>query len=74
MLLTRTSLRLEPELTKTAKLLAVHRRISFQSLVNQALREYVNKQTTSPKHKITFTSHDLGTPLDNLTRDDFYDD
>ena len=69
----RTTLRLDPFLKKAAQTRAIEEGISMQELFSRALKAFIN---TKPKKKtgIKFYSHDLGEPLDNLTREDFYAD
>lgn len=70
----RTTLRLEPNLKKQVLKLAAERNTTMQAICNLALRKYLKTTAQKKAEKIIFKTHDLGTQLDNLTRDDFYDD
>lgn len=72
MQLVRTTLRLESNLKKGAKMLALKNDQSFQEVLNQALAQYLIRAARGDAKKIIFHTHDFGTPLDNLTRDDIY--
>lgn len=74
MQLVRTTLRLDRDLKKTAEMLALKNDQSFQEVLNQALAQYLIKMAKNDAKTLFLPSHDLGTPLDNLTRDDFYDE
>ncbi len=74
MQLVRTTLRLDRDLKKTAEMLALKNDQSFQDVVETALREHLNTAAKNEARILFLPSHDLGTPLDNLTRDDFYDE
>ncbi len=72
--LTRTTIRIPPQLKRAAQEQALEEGISFQDLVNQTLRIYIQNKTVKKAKKIVFPTHDLGVPLDNLIREDFYAD
>lgn len=72
--LTRTTVRIPPSLKKATQEIALSQGTNFQNIVNAALEEYLNKRAKKKAKKIVFPKHDLGVPLDNLTRDDFYGD
>ncbi len=74
MQLVRTTLRLDSNLKKSAEMLALKNDQSFQEVVATALREHINTSAKNEAKIFFLPSHDLGTPLDNLTRDDFYDE
>lgn len=74
MQLTRTTLRLDPPLKKAAQQRALELDISFQALMQRALREYLETEGEKDAKKIVFHAKDLGVPLDNLTREDIYAD
>lgn len=71
-MLKRTTLRIKEELKKEAERKALQEDISLQEVVNRALEQYLKKEAKAQAKKIIFRTHDLGVPLDNLTRDDFY--
>ena len=68
------TLRLDSNLKKNAEMLALKNDQSFQEVVTTALREHLNTSAKNEAKILFLPSHDLGTPLDNLTRDDFYDE
>lgn len=68
----RTTLRLDEDLKRAADLQAVECDTTLQAIFNQALEQYLEKAAKQRAHKIIFHTHDLGTPLDKLTRSDFY--
>lgn len=72
-MLIRTTLRLEENLKKSAERKALEEDTTLQEIFNRALEEYLKNQAKRRAKKITFITHDLGEPLDNLTRDDYYD-
>jgi len=72
--LTRTTIRLNPALKKEIHSRALEENTTFQEFVERSLRETLKKKAVKRAKKLVFYSHDLGVPLDNLTRDDFYDD
>jgi hypothetical protein len=47
---------------------------TFQELVTRALHAQLEQDAKKKAGKIEFITFDLGVPLDNLTRDDFYPD
>lgn len=71
-MLIRTTLRLQENLKKSAEIKAIEENTSLQDIFNRALEEYLKKAAQKRAKKIVFKTHDLGEPLDNLTRDDFY--
>lgn len=73
-MLVRTTLRLEENLKKEAEKVALEKDTSLQNIFNRALGEYLEKSAAKKAKQIVFKTHDLGKPLDNLTRDDFYPD
>lgn len=72
MQLIRTTLRLRENLKKRAEKKAIDENTSLQNLFNRALELYLEKDAKKQAKKITFITHDLGIPLDNLRREDFY--
>jgi hypothetical protein len=72
MQLIRTTLRLKDNLKKRADRKALEENTSLQAIFNRALEAYLDQQAKHNEKKIVFKTHDLGIPLDNLTRDDFY--
>jgi len=45
---------------------------SLQEIFNKALASYLEKEGQKEAKKIIFKTHNLGRPLDNLKRADFY--
>ena len=74
MQLARTTVRIESELKKEAERLALEEEKTFQEIINSALNEYLKKKTKKKADKIIFETVDIGVPLDNLTRSDYYDE
>lgn len=74
MQLVRTTLKLRKDLKKEAERKAWEDDTTLQELFNKALENYLYKQARKEAKKIVFKTHHLGEPLDNLTRDDYYQD
>ena len=74
MQLVRTTIRLNSQLKKFAERKALEDDISLQKIVNIALEKYLEDEGKKEAKKIIFKTHHLGKPLDNLTRDDYYQD
>lgn len=72
MQLVRTTLRLDSHLKKSAEMLALRNDQTFQEVLNQALAQYLTKVAKNDAKKIVFHTHNFGTPIENLTRDDVY--
>lgn len=70
--LTRTTLRLNTDLKRAAEKRAHEQDTTLQAVLNEALEQYLNKQAKKTAQKIVFKTHDLGEPLDNLERADYY--
>jgi hypothetical protein len=70
--LTRTTLRINTNLKRAAELEAAREDTSLQAVFNAALEQYLDNKAKSLAKKIVFHTHDLGTPLDNLRRSDYY--
>lgn len=69
---TRTTVKLITSLKKAAEKVAIEEDTTLQHIINIALEQYfVNRSKQSTK-KFIIPTYDLGKPLDNLTRDDFY--
>ena len=71
-MITRTTLRLDEKLKKEAERYALDSNTTLQAIFNDALAKYLEQQAKTKAKKIIFKTHDLGQPLDNLTRNDFY--
>lgn len=74
MQLVRTTVRLQAALKKAAEKQALEEDTTLQDLLQNAVIDYLDKKAKSKAKKIVFLTHDLGVPLDNLTRDDYYPD
>lgn len=72
MQLIRTTLRLREDLKQKAERKALEENTSLQAIFNRALEDHLKKETKKQAKKIVFITHDLGVPLDNLRREDFY--
>jgi hypothetical protein len=68
----RTTLRLEPRLKHDAEKQAMENGTTLQTLFNDALEQYLDNKAKVKAKKIVFRTHDLGEPLDNLRRSDYY--
>ena len=73
MQLVRTTLRVKSDLKKAAEKYALHEDTTLQNIFNNALEEYLKGKAEKKAKELVFKTHDLGAPLDNLTRDDYYD-
>jgi hypothetical protein len=70
--LTRTTLRINTNLKQAAEKQALQENRTLQSIFNDALEQYLVTDSKKKASKIVFKTHDLGMPLDNLTRSDYY--
>jgi len=73
-MLVRTTLRIEKNLKKEADQLALEQDTTLQNIFNKALIAYLAKDAKKQARKIVFKTHNLGVPLDNLRRSDYYED
>ena len=73
-MLIRTTLRIKDNLKKSAESKALQDDVTLQEIFNRALEEYLGKDARKQAKKIIFKTHNLGEPLDNLNRDNFYPD
>ena len=71
-MLVRTTLRIKENLKKNAQRQALQDDITLQEVFNRALEHYLESQAKKEAKKIIFRTHNLGKPLDNLTRKDYY--
>lgn len=71
-MLIRTTLRIQDHLKKSAERKALEEDTTLQDIFNKALESYLQNQAKKEAKKIVFKTHDLGAPLDNLTREDYY--
>jgi hypothetical protein len=70
--LTRTTLRLKTGLKRAAEKQAIEEDTTLQAIFNTALEQYLDNRAKTTASRIVFRSHDLGEPLDNLHRGDYY--
>lgn len=68
----RTTLRIEENLKRIAEQKALEEDTTLQAIFNEALESYLQKKAEKKAKKIVFKTHNLGVPLDNLTRENFY--
>ena len=73
-MLIRTTLRLKENIKRSAEKKAHEESTTLQDIFNRALEEYMEKDAKKQAKKIVFKTHDLGVPLDNLRRKDYYDE
>lgn len=74
MQLTRTTVRLTPQLKRAAEAKALELNLTFQAVLSQALELYLSAEGRRKTKRIIFRERNLGVPLDNLNRDDLYAD
>ena len=65
---------LEEHLKKSAERKGLEENKSLQEILNRALERYLEEEGKKEAKKIIFKTHRLGVDLDNLTRDDYYQD
>ena len=71
-MLERTTLRIEKNLKKRAEQKALQTDMTMQEIFNEALALYLESSAKREAREIVFKTHDLGEPLDNLNRSDYY--
>ncbi|MBI2327423.1 hypothetical protein HYU92_03800 [Candidatus Curtissbacteria bacterium] len=71
-MLVRTTLRIKENLKKEAERKALRDNITLQDIFNSALEHYLETEAKSEAKNIVFKTHNLGVPLDNLKRADYY--
>jgi hypothetical protein len=71
-MLIRTSLRIKENLKKRAEQKALQENVTLQEILNNALEHYLEHDAGVQAKKIIFKTHDLGAPIDDLKREDFY--
>lgn len=71
-MLIRTTLRLKENLKRTAERKALQDDVTLQEVFNLALEHYLENEAKTEAKKIVFKTHNLGKPLDNLRRADYY--
>ena len=71
-MLVRTTLRINENLKKSAEQKALQMNSTLQENFNKALAQYLEQDAKIQAKKIVFQTHNLGEPLDNLKRADYY--
>ncbi|HEX7017540.1 MAG TPA: hypothetical protein VF209_01375 [Patescibacteria group bacterium] len=74
MQLSRTTVRLRPQLKKAAELKALNLNLTFQALLEKALEMYLSQESRRQAKKIVFHARSVGTYPETLTREDIYAD
>lgn len=74
MQLIRTTVRLNQHLKKFAEQKALEENKSLQEILNRALERYLEEEGKKEAKELVLKTHHLGEALDNLTRDDYYQD
>ena len=74
MQLTRTTVRLQPQIKKAAERKALELDISFQALLEKAVEAYLYQESQHKAHQLVFHDKKMGVPLDQLDREDIYAD
>ncbi len=72
MQLIRTTIRLNERLKKSAERKAFEENKSLQEIFNRALERYLEEEGAREAKTIVFKTHNLGEPLDQLTRKSYY--
>jgi len=71
-MLVRTTLRINENLKKSAEQKALDMNMTLQEIFNKALGYYLEHDAQKQAKRIVFKTHNLGEPLDNLKRADYY--
>jgi predicted transcriptional regulator len=71
-MLVRTTVRINENLKKSAEQKALQMNSTLQDIFNKALAQYLEQDAQIQAKKIVFKTHNLGEPLDNLKRADYY--
>lgn len=71
-MLIRTTIRINNNLKKSAELKALREDLTLQDIFNRALKRYLESEAKKEAKKIIFKTHNLGVPLNNLKRADYY--
>ena len=71
-MLVRTTLRINENLKKSAEQKALDMNMTLQEIFNKALAQYLEHDAQKRAKQLVFKTHDLGEPLDNLKRADYY--
>jgi hypothetical protein len=70
--LTRTTVRIHPELKRAAEQKSLELDITFQQLLTYALEDYLQKEAKEKAKKMIFLAQPLGFSWDSITREDIY--
>lgn len=71
-MLIRTTLRIDSNLKKSAEAEALAEDTTLQAIFNNALEQYLDSKAKAKAKSIIFKTHNLGEPLDQLSRSDNY--
>ena len=71
-MLVRTTLRIEEKLKRIAEYKALQDDTTLQQIFNRALEYFLEKESKIEAQRIVFKTHNLGKPLNNLRRADYY--
>lgn len=71
-MLVRTTLRIKENLKKTAEHKALRDDVTLQEVFNRALENYLENEAKIEAKRIVFKTHNLGRPVDNLRRADYF--
>ena len=71
--MTRTTIRLDPDLKYLVAKMALEQGVRQQDIISRAVREYVARKSRKQAHKFILPRHNLGVKLDRITRDDIYE-
>ena len=74
MMLARTTIRIKASLKRDAEIKAARDNLTLQEVFNRALEYYLRNESKLEAKRIIFKTHNLGKPLDNLRRKDYYPD
>lgn len=70
----RTTVRFEDNLFKDARKIAIDKGMVFADIVNEALRNFLEKQPKVKKQKFEFKVYNIGKIKGSLHRKDLYED
>lgn len=72
MSLLRTTIRIREDIKTQVERIAFEEDKTFQQVFHEALERYIQERGKKKIKKIRSITHDIGKPLDNLTREDIY--
>lgn len=74
MQLTRTTIRLRPQIKKAAEIKAIELDITFQDLVEKAIEQLLVTLSHKKARQLVFKDRNIGATLDHLDREHIYAD